>query len=208
MREEISQTFQAKIFSLNKEEITYEVRKKYYEQKMAEELDALKTYKKDKKVKKRKFKNVDEKITECLDPRKTKIIIDFNDRESASIKSFTVKKKNEIKVTSRFMLGKLLMFAKLSLKSFIYTLVETFYFPSQLLLDIYKKYKIEKIEINHVLTDTDSTALQFIIISDSNSNTPEPKFRNIVFEIIVATKMYKRFDSSLEFWDTFEARGK
>ena len=60
---------------------------------MAEELDALKTYKKDKKVKKRKFKNVDEKITECLDPRKTKMIIDFNDRESASIKSFAVKKK-------------------------------------------------------------------------------------------------------------------
>ena len=74
MREEISQTFQAKIFSLNKEEITYEARKKYYEQKMAEELDALKTYEKDKKVKKRKFKNVDEKITECLDPRKTKMI--------------------------------------------------------------------------------------------------------------------------------------
>ena len=106
---------------------------------MAEELDALKTYEKYKKVKKRKFKNVDEKITECLDPRKTKMIIDFNDRESASIKSFTVKKKNEIKVTSRFMSGKLLMFAKLSLKSFLYTLVETFYFPSQLLLDIYKK---------------------------------------------------------------------
>ena len=49
--------------------------------------------KKIKKVKKMKFKNVDEKITECLDPRKTKMIIDFNDRESASIKSFAVKKK-------------------------------------------------------------------------------------------------------------------
>ena len=48
-----------------------------------------------------------------------------------------------------FMSGKLLMFAQLSLKSSIYDLVETFYFPSQLLLDIYKKYKIEKIEINH-----------------------------------------------------------
>ena len=93
MREEISQTFQAKIFALNKEEITYEARKQNYERKMAEELDALKTYEKDKKVKKRKFKNVDEKITECLDPRKTKMIIDFNNHESASIKSFAVKKK-------------------------------------------------------------------------------------------------------------------
>ena len=173
---------------------------------MAEELGALKIYEKDTKVKKRKFKNVDQKIAECLDPRKIKMIIDFNDPESSSIKSFAVKKKNEIKVTSRFMSDKSLMFAKLSLKSLIYALVETFYFPSQLVLDIYKKYKIEKIEINHVLTDTDNTVLQFIIISDPNSNIPEPKFRNIIFAIIVATKIYKRFDSSHEFWYTFEAR--
>ena len=33
LTEEISQTFQGKIFALNKEEMTYEARKKYYEQK-------------------------------------------------------------------------------------------------------------------------------------------------------------------------------
>ena len=104
------------------------------------------------------------------------MIIDFNDRESPSIKSFAGKKKSEIKVTSRFMSGKL---------------VENFYFPSQLVLDIYKKYKIEKIEMNHVLTDTGRTALQFIIIADLESDLPEPKFRDIIFEIIVATKIYK-----------------
>ena len=119
------------------------------------------------------------------------MIIDFNNRGSPSIKSFAGKKKNEIKVTSRFMSGKL---------------VETFYFPSQLVLDIYKKYKIEKIEMNHVFTDTDRTALQFIIISDPESDLPGPKFRDIIFEIIVATKIYKRFDSSQEFWDNFGAR--
>ena len=45
----------------------------------------------------------------------TKMIVEFNDRESASIKSFVVKKRSEIKVTTRFMSGKLLMFVKLSL---------------------------------------------------------------------------------------------
>ena len=70
------------------------------------------------------------------------------------------------------MSGKLLMFAKLSLQSFIYDLIETFWFPSQLVLEIYKKYKIEKVKMCHVLTDTDSTALQFIIISDPNSDIP------------------------------------
>ena len=62
-------------------------------------------------------------------------------------------------------------------------------FSSQLVLEIYKKYRIEKTEMYHVLTDTDSTALQFIIIYDPNSDIPEPKFRDIIFEIIVVTKI-------------------
>ena len=40
------------------------------------------------------------------------MIVEFNDHESASIKYFAVK-KSSIKVTTRFMSGKLLMFAKL-----------------------------------------------------------------------------------------------
>ena len=46
---------------------------------------------------------------------------EFNDAESASVKSFAVKKKkNVIKVTTRFMSGKLLMLAKLSQKFHIF----------------------------------------------------------------------------------------
>ena len=48
--------------------------------------------KKNEKRSKRKFQDIDEKIADCLDPRKTKMIVEFNDRESASIKSFVVKK--------------------------------------------------------------------------------------------------------------------
>ena len=133
--------------------------------------------KKIKKQKKRNFKDIDEKITFCLDPRKTKMVVKFNDRESASIKSFAVKKINEIKVTTGFMSGKLLMFAKLSLKSFIYDLIEIFCFPQKEIVELYKKYLIEQVEILHILTDTDSTAIQFIFISDPNSDLPEEKFR-------------------------------
>ena len=43
----------------------------------------------------------------------------------------------------------------------------------------------------HVLMDTDSTAIRFIIIPDPNSDMPEPKFRDIIFEIIAAAKIYK-----------------
>ena len=55
---------------------------------MEEELDGVDSYEKNKNIKKRIFKEIDEKITDCLDLRKTKIVVEFNDRES-----FAVKKK-------------------------------------------------------------------------------------------------------------------
>ena len=65
-----------------------------------------------------------------MDSRKTKIILEFNEQKSTSIKSFAVKKV-KIKVTVRFLSGKTLMFAKLSLMSFIYEVLETFCFPDE-----------------------------------------------------------------------------
>ena len=53
----------------------------------------MRTMKRQKK--KRKFKEIDEKIIDFLDPRKTKMVVEFNDRESVSIKSFAVKKKKK-----------------------------------------------------------------------------------------------------------------
>lgn len=97
----------------------------------------------------------DPRKARMLIPRKTRMIIEFTNCESASIKTFAVKKRNEVKVTSQFMSGKLLMFAKLPLKSFIYNLVERFCFLKENIKEIYK-YKMEEFEIFHVLTDTDS----------------------------------------------------
>ena len=86
------------------------------------------------------------------------------------------------------MSGKLLMSAKLSLKSFIYEITETFCFPKENVKEIYKTYVIERVEIFHALTDTDSTSLKFIFISDPNSETPEDKFRDI-FEMVTASEI-------------------
>ena len=65
---------------------------------------------------------------------------------------------------------------------------------------------IEKVEIFHVLTDTDSTSLKFVFISDPNSYIPENKFRDITFEVITASNIYKRFDSFQQFKDIFGSR--
>ena len=51
LREEITEIFQSKIFTLDKNKPTYAVRKKYYENQMAEELDAVYSFKKIRKKK-------------------------------------------------------------------------------------------------------------------------------------------------------------
>ena len=133
------------------------------------------------------------------------MVIEFNDHKAVFIKSIAVKKRSSIKLTTRFMSGKLIMFAKLSLKSFIYDIIETFCFPDDNVRGIFKKYRIEWVEIFHVLTDTDSTSLKFMFISNQISEIPECKYRDIIFEIIASPQSYKRFDSSHEFWDIFGA---
>ena len=97
------------------------------------------------------------------------MIVDCCAEESASIKSFAIKKNDQIKVTTRFLLGKMLMFAKLSLMSFIYEMLETFCFADEKLQKYFDKYLIEKVHIYHVFTDTDSTCLQFLFIIDPKS---------------------------------------
>ena len=91
-------------------------------------------------------------------------------------------------MTTHFMSEKLLIFAKLSLMSFIYEVIETFYFPDENVREIFKKYGIEWVDIFHMLTDTDSTSLKFMFISDPNSETPENKYIDMIFKIITSSK--------------------
>ena len=73
------------------------------------------------------------------------MILEFNDSQSSAIKLIAVNNET-IKCTTRFMSGKLLMFAKLLSKSFIYSLVELLYFSDEnpIVQSIYNKYNIEK----------------------------------------------------------------
>ena len=106
-------------------------------QKREEDLEAVELFAKKKKrreISQRQNTVVDSietKIDNCTDLRKNKMVIEFNDYKSASVKSIAVKANSSVKCTTRFMSGKLLMFAKLSLKSFIYYLVKLLSFPEE-----------------------------------------------------------------------------
>ena len=77
------------------------------------------------------------------------MIVDFCAVEAASVKSFAVKEKEQVKFTTRFFSGKMLMLAKLSLMSCIYEILEIFCFPDKKVREIYDWYLIEKVYIYH-----------------------------------------------------------
>ena len=147
--------------------------------------------------KKCKFLNIDQKIENSTKSKTKKMLIDFNCLESASIQSFAVK-NDKVRFKTRFLSGKMFMFAKLFLMNFIYKLIETFYFPDEFVKKICEKYLIPKIYIYYVLTYTNSTCLKFILIRSTNSDVLDKKFRDIIFEVIVARKIYNRFELELE----------
>ena len=100
-------------------------------------IDSLNCLKK-KEKKSRKIKIKDLQIDDIL-KKKIKIMIDFDKNECNSIKSIT-----NIDVSLRFINGKMLMFAKLSLKAFVYDMIDVFCFPNEEIQQIYDYYQIEK----------------------------------------------------------------
>ena len=189
-KEQYRQEYKEKIEKLDKNDPFYFLICESLSKKLEEDLEGIEQY--SKKINKRKFRQqqakvdkIENKIKECDDIRKNKMIIEFNEQKSASVRSIAVKSNHFVKCTMRFMYGKLLMFAKLSLKSFICSLVKLLHFPEEnpIVSDIYKKYQIEEINCYQVLTDTDSTSTQFIIVSEPESKFPECDIRDILFEI-------------------------
>ena len=131
------------------------------------------------------------------------MLVELNTPQGSAVKQIAVKPQTNVKCTTRFLAGKMLMFAKLSLKSFIYQLAELFMFPGEIVQAIYDKYQIERVYVYHVLTDTDNTAIQFVVISSVQSTFTEPQVRKIIFEVFSQTSIVDRFDKSDDFRKQF-----
>ena len=155
-----------------------------------------------KNKKKREIKDL--QIDDILKNNKNKTMIDFDKNECNCIKSIIVKGDTNIDVSSRFIKGKMLMFAKLSLKAFVYDMIDVFCFPNEEIQQIYDYYQIEKCFLYQNLTDTDSTSLYFNFICSFNCSVPESEARKIIFECLKKSKILNRLDLSEEFWKQFE----
>ena len=137
LRENIQHEYEKKKEKLDKNDPFYFVLAESLNQKREEGLEAVELFAKKKKRRETSQQqntvvdSIETKIDNCTDLRKNKMVIEFNDYKSASVKSIAVKANSSVKCMTQFMSGKLLMFAKLSLKSFIYYLVKLLSFPEE-----------------------------------------------------------------------------
>ena len=107
-----------------------------------------------------------------------------------------MEKNSSVPLTTRFMKGKMLMFTKTSLQNFIYYLIDVFCFPDETVQKIYEKYIIENCFLYENLTDTDSTSLFFVFICNTDFVLNENESRNILFEVMIQSKIIERLDLS------------
>ena len=72
------------------------------------------------------------------------------------------------------------MFSKVSIKTFMYDIMDVFMFPNEEIKEIYQKYKINKCLVKQNLTDADSTSI-FLYSFAVSRVTFEKMKREILF---------------------------
>ena len=118
---------------------------------------------------------------ELMQNNKTKSMIQFD--SGSSIKSVTMQINLNVKITTRFMKGKELMFTKTLIISFVYDMVDVFCFPEEnrKVQAIYDKHKIAECLLHQNLIDIESTSLFLVVICTSNCQRNEKDLRNVIF---------------------------
>ena len=107
---------------LDKEYRFYKIKLQTLEADRKSTLESVEIFeKKLKKKKKRKtLHDYGTRKDEAFQNQQVKNLIDFDDEYSSSIWSVAIKKSQKINLTTRFLNGKMLMFSKISVKSFVY----------------------------------------------------------------------------------------
>ena len=156
IKQDIKEKYNDKFIKLNKEYKFYTIKLNTINVKRLSDLEAAENFEKKKKKNKKRlnFVNFSERKSKALRNQKVKALIDFDEEYSSSIKSLAVKQSNKVNLTTRYLNGKMLMFSKVSIKSFIYDLIDVFMFPNEEIKKIYLEFKVDRCYLNQNLTDT------------------------------------------------------
>ena len=197
LKSDIEEKFNNKLSKLDKENRFYKIKLQTLKSEWLSQLESAEKFEQQKKKTKKWSKLIDfvDRKSEALTNQKVKSLIDFDEDYSCSIRSLAIEKNSKINLTTRFLNGKILMFRKVSIKSFVYNLIDIFMFPTPKIFKIDHKYDVEN------LTDTDSTSMFFVFLCNLNSCLSEDKARNIIFEVMLESKVFDRIDLSAPFYE-------
>ena len=206
----VNDKFNQQFHKLNTNDPFYQIKLSSIKQEQAEGLEAAKNLEAKRKKQKKRTTLIDyfDRMNEANQNTNIKSMIEFDPEHSNSIQTVLVKQNPNVKVTSRFISVKMLMFAKVSIKSFVYDIIDVFVFPDETTKSIYEKYKIKKCYVYQNLTDTDNTSILFVFICEMNCVVDELTARKIVFEVMITSKILKRLDLSDDFWAQFNVQDK
>ena len=107
-----------------------------------------------------KLTDYSERRNEALKNKKSK---SSDEEYSSNIKSLTVEQSTKVNLRTRYLNGKMLMFSKVSVKSFVFNLIDVFMFPNEEIQKIYSEFNIERCNLYQNLTDTDSASIFFYL---------------------------------------------
>ena len=197
LKGDIEEKFNNKLSKIDKEDRFYEIKLQTLKSQRLSQLESAEKFEQQKKKAKKRSKLIDvvDRKSEALINQKVKSLIDFDEGYSCSIRSLAIEKNSKINLTTRFLNGRMLMFSKVSIKSFVYNLIDIFMFPTPKIFKIDHKYDVEN------LTDTDSTSMFFVFLCNLNSCLSEDKARNIIFEVMLESKVFDRIDLSAPFYE-------
>ena len=197
LKSDIEEKFNNKLSKLDKENRFYKIKLQTLKSEWLSQLESAEKFEQQKKKAKKWSKLIDfvDRKSEALTNQKVKSLIDFDEDYSCSIRPLAIEKNSKINLTTRFLNGRMLMFSKVSIKSFVYNLIDIFMFPTPKIFKIDHKYDVEN------LTDTDSTSMFFVFLCNLNSCLSEDKARNIIFEVMLESKVFDRIDLSAPFYE-------
>ena len=210
LKHDIEAKFNNKLSKLDKNDVFYEIKLQTIKNERFQQIESAERFEQHQKKNNKRTKLIDfvDRKDEALTNQKVKSLIDFDEEYSASIRSVPIEKNKKVSLTTRFSSGKMLMFSKVSIKSFVYDLIDIFMFLNKEIRKIYQKYQVEKAYLYQNLTDTDSTSVFFVFICDLNWSISEDKAKDILFEVILKGKVFDRLDLSAEFYERFNCRNE
>ena len=205
LKHKAKEDYNGKLMKLDKEDRFYEIKLQTLNAERRSSLESAEIFEKNwiRNKKRKTLHDYGTRKDEVFRNQQIKSLTDFDEDYSSSIRSVAVQKSLKVNLTTRFLNEKMLMFSKISVKSFVYDLIDVFMFPNEEIQKLYNKHKINKCYLDQNLTDTNSSSMFFVFVCNLQCNLKENEVKDLIFEIILKSKLFDRIDLSADYFEKF-----